>query len=217
MSQAEIDEFEQARRQASRAQWTLNAMVLLSAVAASLFLFYVLYQVRPFGSKRTAEVEIPTSPLSATVVVLQGDAGGMGVELRDYDEAAGYSTRLSDAARTSLGISEAGTLFRLRVSNPGSQALEVRAPGLTLRTAGGGAIGARWLADVASPEAASPTGRLILAQAVAEYTLAPGESRQLIVFAPGEPLAASGLTGGEFTADGLKVALSRDEVRVATQ
>lgn len=211
-------EFEISRKAAKRAQWTLNALVILSAIAASVFFIYVLHNLKPFGQRQPPDVNVPTSAILPTVAMLRTDKDAtLALELRDVDEASGYRDSLSESMRTSLAITQPGRLYRLRVANAGKEAIEIKAPGLGIRDTKGSDWTVRWLAEVASAENATAAGRMMLAQGAHEFTLQPGESRQLNVFVPGSAPPAEDFHSAEFrTQGGLRVAMNRQEVKVAT-
>lgn len=209
-------EFEISRAQARKAQIAMNVLVILSSVAASVFLFYVLVHLQPFGSRDNPEVDIATSAVPPQVPVLRGGKdGSLEVQLRDLDDATTYRDKLNDAMRKSLGVSAEGRLYRLRIHSGAKEPVEIAAPALEVQ--GGGAWKVQWLSGVASRDAATATGRLTLDQGAAEYTLAPGESRQLVVFIPGDAPTVRDMTSGEFTARGLRVPLTREEEKAGTQ
>ncbi|MCC6466306.1 MAG: hypothetical protein IT463_13285 [Planctomycetes bacterium] len=175
------DDFETARKQATRARWALNALVGLSALASALFFAYVLTRVAPRGKAEPPEVNVPTSAVAKTVGLLQGESGGLFVELRDLDEAPSYREAWSDRLRTDLGIAAKGRLYRLLVRNDGKEKAAF-AGTLSARDGSGTEWPVRWLKDVADATAGSDLGRMALAQAEPRFELAPGESRQLDVF-----------------------------------
>lgn len=211
-------EFEISRKAAKRAQWTLNALVILSAVAASVFFVYVLHNLKPFGERTPPDVNVPTSAIPPSVAMLRtAKDATLALELRDLDEASGYRDSLSDSMRKSLAIEQPGRLYRLRVSNAGKESVEIKAPAISIRDTSGSDWTVRWLAEVSTAENATATGRMLLAQGASEFTLQPGESRQLTVFVPGNAPVAEQFHSAEFrTQSGLRVALNREEVKVAT-
>ena len=211
-------EFEVSRAQARKAQIAMNVLVILSSVAASTFLFFVLFQMQPFGSRGGADVEIDTSAVPASVPLLRGTAdAGLEVEVADLDEADSYRDKLNETMRKSMGVSVAGRLYRLRVHSSAKEAIEIAAPTLELREKGGLAWKAQWLRGVADRDSATATGKLALDQAVSEYTLAPGESRQLMFFVAGESPAVGGMNGGVFVTRALRVELARDDQKTGAQ
>lgn len=213
------EDFEQARKQATRARWALNAMVGLSALASALFFAYVLTRVAPRGQGDPPEVNVPTSAVGKSVGVLQGVADGLFVELRDLDEAPSYRESWSERLRGDLGIAAKGRLYRLLVRNEGKQGVSF-AGALTVRDGSGADWALRWLKDVADATAASDLGRMTLAQAEARFALAPGESRQLDVFVQsrGEalPPSAEDYESGTLVLEsGASVALQHTRTEVA--
>lgn len=211
-------EFELSRKTARRAQLTLNVLVVLSAVAASVFFLYVLHTIKPFGDRQTPEVNVPTSAVGQTIALLRsGDDSVLAVEMRDIDEAPSYRDALSDSMRQALGIENEGRLFRLRVHNAGKQRVEVRGPRMDVRDSDANDWPVQWLAQSGNAEKRSANGRLIAGQSTAEFELGPGETRQLYVFIPGKVPPAEKLASAEFrTESGLKVLLTRDDLRVST-
>lgn len=211
-------EFEVSRKSARRAQMTLNVLVILSAVSASVFFVYVLHNLRPFGERQPPEVNVPTSSIGKTIALLRTEQDAtLELELRDVDEAPEYRNALSDAMRKSMAISQSGRLYRLRVHNAGKQPLDVKSPRISVRDRSAADWNVRWLAEVAEAGNATPTGRLTLGQSAAEFTLQPGETRQLVVFIAGNAPPAEEFSSADFTADhGLKIALNRQEVKVST-
>jgi len=209
-------EFEVSRKAAKRAQITLNVLVVLSAISASVFFVYVLHNLQPFGQRQPPEVNVPTSAISATVGMLRTDKDAdFSMELRDIDEASGYRDALSDTMRKSLAIEQPGRLYRLRVRNGRKDAVQVKAPRISIRDKNGTDWNVRWLAEVANAANATPSGRMLLGQAEAEFTLAAGESRQLLVFIAGAAPVAEDFSSAEFKADnGLRVAMNREDVKV---
>ncbi|MBE7492754.1 MAG: hypothetical protein HS108_13500 [Planctomycetes bacterium] len=210
-------EFEISRKAARRAQITLNVLVVLSAVAASVFFVYVLHNLRPFGKRDVPAVNVPTSAVGPAVGLLRTDkAATLFVELRDVDDAAGYRDTLSQSMARALGIARPGRLYRLLLRNAGKEAVEIRQPALAVRDKNGRDWVLRWLADVADAGTATAYGRMLLAQGVADGQLGPGESRQLLAFIEGEPPPAEQFHSAELTAQGgLRAKLEHQEVRVS--
>lgn len=219
--QPQSDAYEDARREAARVRLWLNALVVLSAAASSIFLVYVIMRIMPRGNGGDANVEVPTSSVKEKVGVLrgQGSAGKVecSLELRDVDEAAGYREKYSEQLREALGVGEQGRLYALTVRNTSkSEPLEFSGGTLTLTGKGGAQFVASWLAGVANPK--TPLGKMALTQSEAKFTLAPGERRDLYVFvaAKGDlPPAAADLTGGSLDMPGLpKVSLEHVDVTI---
>ncbi len=213
--------YEQSHAETRRAQWALNTLVVFSAIAGSVFFFYVLYTIRPFGSKEPPPVEVPTSSVGAKYGLLTGsdEASGLGVVLRDIDEAPSYREQLSEVMRRDLGIAGNGRMYLLIIRNDGEAPAAVDAALLRVRDAAGQSWEVQWLDKAASP--ASATGRLRLAQSGHKFELSKGEERQLYVFIPsaGEalPPSAEDFSGGSLKlASGLEVSLSHTEIK-ATQ
>lgn len=215
----EPDAFEVHRKAAKRAQYALNLLVVLSATAASVFFAYVLYTIRPFSDRASNEVTVPTSAVGVTVPTLRSAKDAVvAVDLRDIDEAPEYRDRLGQAMCKSMGIKIEGRLYRLRVRNGGKEPVAIAAPRMTLKDKSGKTWTVRWLNDVADKSAASPTGMLTLAQSVPEFTLAPGESRQLVVFVEGKAPVGEDFESAEYAADAaLKVAMTREDIKATTQ
>lgn len=199
--------FETSRKQVRNAQVALNVLVVLSALAASCFFFFMLYTIRPFGGGGAANVEIPTSEPGAMVATIQGSAGGLGVTVRDLDDAEGYSTQLSDKLRADMGIDQAGRLYRLELANTGKADLVLKLTTLSLTGEDGLTHAARWIDAVASREQATALGKLRIAQSTREFTLPPGASRQLDIFLPGEPPPAARIVAGRLDAGSVTVDL----------
>lgn len=213
--------YEQSRGETRRAQWALNVLVVFSAIAGSVFFFYVLYTIRPFGSKEAPPVDVPVSAVGAKYGLLVGhdDASGLDVVLRDVDEAPSYREKLSDVMRRDLGISSAGRLYLLVIRNDGAEPVPVDAVQLTVEDKAGKSWQIQWLEQAAKPQ--SPTGRLRLTQSARSFELGKGEQRQLYVFvqSAGEapPPSAEDFSRGSLKlASGLEVPLSHTEIK-ATQ
>jgi hypothetical protein len=207
--QPQHDPYEEARREASRVRVWLNVLVVLSAAASSIFLVYVIMRIMPRGNGDAGNVEMTTSSAKEKVGVLRGQAAEgkveFAAELRDVDEAEGYREKYSEQLRTALGVSDAGRLYAFSVRNLSkSESLEFAGGTITLREKSGAELTVSWLAAVAKP--ASALGRMTLTQSEAKFTLAPGERRELYVFAVAKgtmPPAAADLIGGRVDAPGL--------------
>ncbi|MCB9934769.1 MAG: hypothetical protein H6840_03670 [Planctomycetes bacterium] len=214
--------FEQSRLETRRAQWALNILVVFSAVAGSVFFFYVLYTIRPFGSKEPPPVDVPTSSVGPKFGMLAGtdEASGLGVVLRDIDEAPSYREQLSEVMRKDLGIERNGRMYLLIVRNDGEAPADVDAAQLTVRDGAEKGWEIQWLDQAASP--ASPTGKLRLTQSGRKFELAKGEERQLYVFIPSSgdslPPSAEDLSGGSLKlTGGPDIPLSHTEIKAAQQ
>jgi hypothetical protein len=213
--------FEHTRRDAKRAQWALNSLVIFSALSGAVFFFYVLSTIRPFGSKDADNVEVPTSSVGARYGLLVGvdEASGLGVVLRDIDEAPEYRDKLSDTMRTELGISESGRLYLLGIRNDGAAPVSVAAEALQVTDEKGASWTVRWLDQTAGVETAGPTGRLRLAQSARKFELGKGEERQLFIFISANseiPPPAEDFSGGLLKlASGLEIALNHTETKAA--
>jgi hypothetical protein len=211
--------FESTRRDAKRAQWALNSLVIFSALSGAVFFFYVLHTIGPFSSKDADNVEVPTSSVGARYGLLVGvdEASGLGVVLRDIDEAPDYRDKLSDTMRAELGISESGRLYLLGIRNDGATPVSVAAEQLQVTDNQGASWTIRWLDQGASAETAGPTGRLRLAQSARKFELGKGEERQLFVFITakgGVPPPAEDFSGGRLKlASGLEIALNHTETK----
>ncbi|MBX3459879.1 MAG: hypothetical protein KF696_07925 [Planctomycetes bacterium] len=203
----EHEPYEASRKQVRNAQVALNVLVILSALAASCFFFFMLYTIRPFGGGGAANVEIPTSEPGAIVATVQGAAGGLRVIVRDLDDAEVYSRQLSDRMRADMGIEQEGRLYRLALENTGKQALEVKLNTLSLTGEDGATHSARWIDGVASRDNASALGKLRIAQSNREFTLPPGATRQMEIFVPGDPPPAARFTKGRINAGSVTVDL----------
>ncbi len=207
--------FESSRRDAHKAQIALNVLVILSALAASAFFFYVLYTIRPFGGSQVSNVDIPTSQPGAVIASVEGEAGGLAVSVRDLDDADAYNAELSEKLRADMGISAKGRLLRLELHNTGKDERKVKLTSLTLTGDDGVQWACRWLDDVASRDSATALGKLRLSQGVREFTLPTGARRQLDIFIPGEPPGAGKLKGGRLDAGSVQVELEHKETRAA--
>lgn len=214
--------YEQSRDESRRAQWALNILVVFSAVAGSVFFFYVLYTIRPFGSKEPPPVEVPTSSVGAKYGLLVGhdEASGLDVVLRDIDEAPSYREQLSEVMRRDLGISSGGRLYLLIIRNDGEATVDVNAGQLNAQDKGGKGWQVQWLEQAAKP--VSATGRLRVTQSGRRFELAKGEERQLYVFiqSAGDalPPSAEDFSGGSLKlSSGLEVPLTHTEIKAAEQ
>jgi hypothetical protein len=219
---AEDTSFEQSRKETRRAQWALNLLVIFSAVAGSVFFFYVLYTIRPFGHKQPPAVNVPTSSLGAKfgLLVGQDEASGVSVVLRDIDEAPSYRARLSDVMRKQMGIEAAGRVYLLVVRNEGKAALKLNAQHLQVNDAKGGQWNVEWLDQASKPGAADAMGKLRLAQSKHNFELQPGSERQLYVFiqSAGDhlPPSAEDLSSGKLTFTGApEITLSHTEIKAS--
>jgi hypothetical protein len=205
--------FDTTRRDSKRAQRALNGLVILSALSGAVFFFYVLRTISPFGASDVANVEVPTSSVGARYGLLVGtdEASGLGVMLRDIDEAPDYRDKLSDTMLTELGISEAGRLYMLAIRNDGAAPVDIAAEQLQVTDKKGAAWTVRWLDQ---SEAGGPTGRMRRAQSARKFELAKGAERQLYVFIPGNPPPAEEFSGGRLKlASGLEIELKHTETR----
>ncbi|MCB9894310.1 MAG: hypothetical protein H6839_07670 [Planctomycetes bacterium] len=216
--------FEQSHKETRRAQWVLNILVVFSAVAGSLFFFYVLYTIQLFGGKDAPPVNLPTSSAGAKLGLLVGeDAGtGLNVVLRDVDEAPEYREKLSEVMRKDAGISAPGRLYLLIIRNDGKAAASVNATRFSVRDGGGKQWMVQWLEQAAKPEAATPMGKLRLGQSSHNFDLATGAERQLYVFIPAagdaSPPPAEELVTGTLTiAGGPEISLTHTELKAALQ
>jgi hypothetical protein len=215
-AEPEVDtSYEHARRSHRRAQIWLNAMVVFSACAASVFLVYVLAQVLPrFGG--TPEPDLPTGRTPERIGLLQGFKDGLFVELRDIDEAAGYRDELNRERLADLGISDRGRLLLLIIENRGDKALTLTAESIEVALEDSQAV--KWLAQAAKAETATPIGRMLLAQADTRLELAAGTRRTLMVFLPSRtsdaPPAEQLKRGSLRFADGRVIELNHEEVTV---
>lgn len=221
-TEAEASDYEAARRSANRAQWALNFLVTLSAVAGSVFFFYVLYTIRPWASSVKEPVNVETSNAPASwQVIAGGEATGVWAELRDLDEAAEYRKQLSEQWRRDLGIAADGMLYRLFITNH-SETATMELASCELRTSGGATFSIQWLEAVTRPGNANPTGQFRLKQSESKFTLGKGETRQLAVFVPatdaGNPPAATELIGGSLRfRDGSTIELLPEKVKAQTK
>lgn len=200
--------FEESREAVRSAQFKLNLLVVMSATAASVFLFFVISRIWPSNGPAGSNVEIPTSAVTEMVGLLSGSHQGpdlkLRIELRDLDDAPGYRDAYGRKLRTALGITQAGRLYNLHVFNESkSGSFEFKPERLMVQDGHGHEWRVRWLAEVASQEGANPVGRMTLTQAERRFTLAAGESRELTVFTPREggnaPPPAGKLTGGSLS------------------
>ncbi|MBK8205710.1 MAG: hypothetical protein IPK87_02830 [Planctomycetes bacterium] len=207
--------FESSRRDAHKAQIALNVLVILSALAASAFFFYVLYTVRPFGGSQASNVDIPTSQPGAVIAFVEGEAGGLTASVRDLDDAEAYNAELSEKLRADMGIASNGRLLRLELHNTGKDERKVKLTSLTLTGDDGVQWACKWVDDVASRDAATALGKLRLNQGAREFTLPVGARRQLDIFVPGEPPGAGKLKSGRLDAGGVQIELEHKETRAA--
>ena len=216
-------EFEQSAREAKRAQWALNLLVVLSALAGAVFFGYVMYTIKPFGGKTPEPVNVPTSAMGAKFGLLTGEdeSSGVLVALKDVDEAPTYREELSEVMRKDLGIKDEGRLYLLVVRNDGDKPVSVNADSLQLKDGDGKSWKARWLDQVADPESAAATGRMRLAQSAHKFDLEEGDERQLYVFIPssgGLPPSGEDFLDGELKlSDTLKISLKHTEIKAAEQ
>lgn len=210
--------FEQSRREARRAQWALNILVGMSALAGAIFFAYVLYTVKPFGAKTPEPIDVPVSSAGPRIGLLIAEDAGLEITLRDIDDAPSYREQLSETMRRDLGISQPGRLYLLIVRSTADEPVVIAAPKLSVAGKDGARHQVRWLSDVADAGSASGTGKLRLTQSAHEFTLAKGESRQLFVFIEGTAPSAEDFAAGELElAGGRRVALSHTEIKVADQ
>lgn len=209
------DVFHSTRTEARRAQFALNFLVILSAVAGAAFFAYVLYSIRPFSSKPSDVVEIPTSGATAILPTLEGEAGGLLVSVRNLDDAPDYSEAISERLRAEMAINETGRLYRLVLRNTGESSLSISLKSLELTAEDARVFRARWLGQVADREKASATGRLHIAQGAHEFELKAGGERQLTVFLPGDAPAVGDLRSGSLDAGTVDVPLEFKEIKAA--
>ena len=216
--------FEQSRKETRRAQWALNILVVFSAVAGSVFFFYVLYTIQLFGGKDVPPVDLPTSSLGAKFGLLVGEdsATGLSAMLRDIDEAPGYREKLSEVMRKDVGIAGPGRLYLLIVRNDGKAPLEVNATRLSVRDNSGKQWDVQWLEQAASTDAANAMGKLRLAQSKHNFGLAVGQERQLYVFVPAAgddiPPSAEELASGTLSIAGAtELGLTHTEIKAVQQ
>jgi hypothetical protein len=209
------DGFEQARRESRRAQFALNFLVILSALAGAAFFGYVLYVIRPFGTRTPDPVDIPTSRTGDTIASVEGERAGLYVSIHDLDEAPEYSAKLSERVRADMGIAQEGRLYRLALRNDGSADIKVELRSLTLESVDGRTWEARWVDQVGAADNATALGRMRLAQAEREFTLPPKGERQMDVFVPGSPPGLADLSAGQVHAGSLTVELKHRDVRAA--
>lgn len=210
--------FEESAKEARRAQWSLNLLVVLSAVAGAVFFGYVLFHIKPFGGKQPDAINVPTSAVGDKFGVLVGsdDGSGVSVALRDIDEAPTYREKLSEVMRKNLGISVAGRLYLLIVRNDGDSPVSLNIRSLNVKDGGGQEWSAKWLDEIAEP--ADANGRMRLAQSGRKFELEKGDERQLYLFIPsgGDTLPPSGedfLDGEVRLSDQLEVTLRHTEIK----
>jgi hypothetical protein len=215
--------FESSAKEAKRAQWALNLLVALSAVAGAVFFGYVLYTIKPFGGKTPAPVNVPTSAMGAKFGLLVGEdeSSGVMVALKDIDEAPSYREKLSEVMRRDLGIERGGRLYLLVVRNDGKDPVSVDAQTLNVKDGDGKSWSARWLDQVANSDQAAATGRMRLAQSAHKFDLEKGEERQLYVFIPsgdGMPPSGEDFQDGELKlSDKLTIPLKHKEIKATAQ
>lgn len=213
--------YERSRTESRRAQWTLNILVVFSAIAGSVFFFYVLYTIRPFSDTVVPPVDVPTNGVGTKIGLLIGtdEDSGVSVMLRDVDEAPGYREKLSEVMRRDAGISADGRLYVLVIENFGKTTVSVNARDFSVRDSSGKEWDVQWLEQAGKAGEATEVGKLRLAQSRHEFELATGQQRQVYVFVPSAealPPTAEELTGGMLGfADGLKISLSHTEMKVA--
>lgn len=207
-------------KEARRAQWALNVLVVFSAFAGSVFFAYVLYSIRPFSPDEVPSVEGPTSSVGERVGLLSSvdEETGLAVTLRDVDNAPGYRRELSEVMRNGMGIESPGRIYLLIVRNLGEEEYDVNLRSLTV-SAGGESWAVRWVGDVAEDSNASAAGRMRIAQSESRFTLAPGAERQLYVHASagagGAAPAAEEFSGGELSLEsGAVIGLAHEEQRL---
>ena len=210
--------FEGSRKEARRAAWALNSLVVLSALAGAFFFGYVLHNVWPRGNG-VPPIDIPVSTPGAKVGILTAEHDGVTIELRDVDEAPEYRDELSEVMRRDLGIQEAGRLYLLVVRNTGEETYSFSPGSLTASDKHGKKWTVRWLDEVASKESANTVGRMRMAQSAHRFELAKSEERHLYVFiqsADSFPPTAEDLVSGVLkngSAEAIK--LEHTEVKVA--
>jgi hypothetical protein len=216
--------FEQSRKETRRAQWALNILVVFSAVAGSVFFFYVLYTIQLFGSKDPPPVEVPTSSVGAKFGLLVGEDATTGVSavLRDIDEAPSYREKLSDVMRRDVGIQTAGRVYLFAIRNDGKGQVQINATSLVVRDDKGTQWTVQWLEQAARPDTASATGKLRLAQSKHNFELGAGEERQLYVFIPSSgdslPPSAEDLASGTLIiSGGIEISLTHTEMKAVQQ
>ncbi|MBZ0136531.1 MAG: hypothetical protein K8I27_09180 [Planctomycetes bacterium] len=211
--------FEHSRKEARRAQWALNSLVVLSALAGAFFFGYVLYTIQPFGGRDAEPVEIPTSSPGATLGMLSNEEGALLLVLSDIDEAPTYREQLSEVMRKDLGIDKPGRLYRLSVRGNGDADATFAPESFTLTDKQARAWPVKWLPEVAQADKATAVGKLRLAQSGQPFELATGEQRTLFVFVETGaelPPSAEDFGSGKVTlAGGGQIALEHTEVKVA--
>lgn len=216
--------FTESAKEARRAQWALNLLVLLSAIAGAVFFGYVIFTIKPFGRTEPEPINVPTSAVGEKFGMLFGEdeSTGVVVALRDIDEAPSYREQLSEVMRKDLAISSPGRIYLLVVRNDGEAVVSIDAPSLSASDADGKNWGVKWLSDVANLDDADANGRMRVAQSAHQFELNQGDERQLYVFIPsdGETLPPSGedFVDGELRlSNSLRVALKHKEIKVAVQ
>lgn len=210
--------YESSRKEARRASWALNSLVVLSALAGAVFFGYVLHTVQPWGGKEVPPVEIPVSSAGAKVGMLTGEKNGLTLTLRDIDEAPSYREQLNEVMLRDLGIDKAGRLYVLEVRNDGEATQQFNAQALAAADKDAKQWSVKWLADVTSSDKASAIGKLRLAQSAHRFELAKGESRHLYVFIESGadlPPSAEDFVAGTLKTDNAEVKLEHTEVKVA--
>ena len=219
-NQSEVS-FETSRKEARRAAWALNSLVVLSALAGAFFFGYVLYTIQPFGGREAPPVEIPVSSAGSKVGMLLGESDGVSIMLQDIDEAPTYREQLSEVMRNELGIEKPGRLYVLEVRNDAEATLRFAPTAFTVTDRDAENWTVRWLGETTSPDKATTVGKLRLTQSAHQFELKKGEKRQLFVFiesgADLPPSAEDFVAGTLKTADGAQVALEHTEVKVAAQ
>ena len=215
--------FVESAKEARRAQWALNLLVLLSAVAGAVFFGYVIFTIKPFGRTEPEPINVPTSSVGEKFGMLFGEdeTTGVVVALRDIDEAPSYREQLSEVMRKDMAISSLGRVYLLVVRNDGDETVSVDAQSLTAADDNGKSWSAKWLSDVANLAEADANGRMRVAQSAHKFELEKGDERQLYVFIPstGESLPPSGedfLDGELRLSDKLRIALKHKEIKVST-
>lgn len=210
--------FESSRKEAKRATWALNSLVVLSALAGAFFFGYVLHTVQPFAGRDTPPVEIPVSSPSAKVGVLSGEQDGLAVTFRDIDEAPTYREELSKVMIRELAIDTPGRLYVLVVRNDGEDTYSFSPSGFNVADKDARNWKVRWLGELTSRDKASAVGKLRLAQSAHNFELSKGESRQLFVFiesAANMPPSAEDFVTGTLKSESGDLKLEHTEVKVA--